>query len=374
APTWARAREACDLLRRWAGDPAVASVEGGRGDPDARPLVDLRALLAALLDPDDEIAWLAVWWHPAVGLSDAGIARVRAGLGLPDGASRGFGRLVDVPELLPPHDAVDRLAHARAAPWLRAARDGLGRREAASLLDELVDGLGWRAVYAAGPGGDDDVVLLEVLLEHLRALSVEGHDPEAPLATLRGGGDDLPSAALDRPARHVTCTTVFQAKGRAWDHVMLWSPGRPARVASAGEADTWARRPGRDRARLTGLAWDPEGGLSPELDPVGRLADAVVRRRFDDEGLRMAYVGLSRARRSVTLGLPDRARRLPTPQALLAECWGDLQAPGVVTVRRPAPPEPPPLPPGWAAPRPGAPTEPSPVEARRWRERAPSSL
>jgi ATP-dependent exoDNAse (exonuclease V) beta subunit len=353
---------------------------------------DLVFWLRALLDSADEIAWLAVWKHPSIGLSDAGIARARAGSGVfaidaqtseiieAPAWMRSLGHLAEAECLDAPHSEADIAAFQHAAPLLRHARTQMDRSETSEILDVLATRLHWRTVLAAGPGGDDDLAQLEVALDWIRSLSGEGmSDEEIARVIADASHADPPQVPLSRTQRHIACTTVFQAKGRAWDHVCVTSPGRGARKDPTDDASTtWITLGTARRVRLVGLKFDPTGGLSPFKDPLGRLASAILRERFNEECARLAYVAVTRAKRTVTTGIP-RPRDMYMPgqlQKLLATAWGraTLEDPGIARVIRDRPPQHDLAPTGWAREDPrGKLHHDEPMERRTWQERQPSS-
>jgi ATP-dependent exoDNAse (exonuclease V) beta subunit len=342
-PTWAKAREAARMLKKLAGAEDAAYVEGGDGWLTTGVGRDVGVWLRALLDPTDDVAWLAVWKHPAVGLSDAALARVRAGVGMVGrDVPVSLGRLHRVEALCAPHPPADIAAHARAQPALVEALATLGRDDTAEVLDRLLHALDWRVVLAAGPQGPDELARLEVLLDWIGEKDAEGQGVTA-IATALGSDArlDVPRVRLERSRTTITCTTVFQAKGLAWDHVAILSPGRAGRL-QVDPDDVWVDF-GRGRRRLVGLTFDPEGGLLPFQDPLRRLAHTIRKARFAEEGARLAYVALTRARRSVTVALPRQADRrdgrMSDAQRMIAETWPRVDHPAVAVVD--APPLPP---------------------------------
>jgi ATP-dependent helicase/nuclease subunit A len=369
APTWAQAALACRKIREWAGSSAAAFVEGSPGQLAGRVADDLRLLLRALLDRGDDAAWLGVWKHPSLGLSDAALARLV-------GAGVRLGWALEQGELPAPHEPVDQLVFARGRPPLRRALARIGRTSTSQLLDELTDELGWRTTLCAGPGGDDEVAELEVLLDWMREHDSQGQTAEALLALLDSDRSERPQVHLQRPAGHVACTTVFQAKGLAWDHVCTLRPGRHARREPTREhEDGWIELDGV-RLRLEGLRFDPRGGLLAFHDPLGRLAARLHAVRYTEEAARLLYVALTRARRSVTLALPAPLRSIPREprlEQLLAQAWLTAPLPGVAQVT-PAPERPSASPQtGWARPT-GAPLPPRPALAAPWPELTPGLL
>lgn len=388
APTWFAARKASAMLRRWAGRDDIAYVEGGGGWTAHRVGTDLVFWLRALLDSTDDVAWLALWKHPAIGLSDAAIARARQGTGVfkenaetgefepAPGWTNQLGHLVDADGLAPPHSDADISAFAHAMPLIRQARSDMGRRETAEIVDILAADLNWRTVLAAGPGGDDDVAELEVLLDWVRSMSAEGL-PDDDIVNLIGDSEfhDPPQVHLNRPSNYITCTTVFQAKGLAWDHVAVMSPGRGSRRDPTDDASTtWVTLGDERQVRLVGLKFDPTGGLSPFKDPLGRLGSAILRERFNEECARLAYVAVTRARRSVTLGIPNDLYGAGDVQKLIAQAWSRADFTGGITrIERAQPPDAALAPTGWARVRPGASLQPDAAFGQVWHERQPSS-
>ncbi|MEZ4319623.1 MAG: UvrD-helicase domain-containing protein [Myxococcota bacterium] len=339
-PTWRAARNAADLLRKLARDEAVAWVDGGDGWLGDGVGRDLGFWLRALLDRTDEVAWLAVWKHPSIGLTDGALARIAKGIGIGDRrfASQ-LGLLVASEGLQKPHRDDDIEAFARARPALTEALETIGRDDTSLVLDRLVTVLGWRTLLAASPGGSDEVARLEVLLDWVGELDAQGASVDAISAMLDAEArSDVPRVRLDRPARTITCTTVFQSKGLAWDHVAVLSPGRAGRLDPGDNGDAWMRI-GDEKVRLLGLRFDPEGGLVPYHDPLQRLADTIRATRFFEEGARLAYVAVTRARRSVTMGLPTADWGTSEIQKLVSHTWRGLKHPQIAHVPVPPPVE-----------------------------------
>lgn len=339
APTWRLCQQACSNLRSWSGDETFSWVDGGAGILSQRISDDVRHWIRALEDPTDDWAWLAVFKHPSVGLSDAAITRIRRGEGLIGGppdtpAPIHLSRLLSSEGLSDVHLDEDREAFGRAVPPLRAALAAIQTENLAHVLDSLMDALGWRTVLSAGPGSQDDLAALDVLLDVLRSRTHSGDGPVELARALRRVEDlEISRLSVNRPIQGVTCTTVFRAKGLDWDHVCLLSPGRPARttLTDPEPQGVWARV-GEQEHRLSGFLWRPDGSLQPQPDPSARVAMHIAERRQTSECARMAYVGLTRARRSVTVATADTKLSIRTLQGPLTEAFRGVDHPGIAQI------------------------------------------
>jgi superfamily I DNA/RNA helicase len=382
APNWAVARRACERIREWTGRVDAAFVEHNPGRSDSRVGGDLRLWLRAALDRGDDVAWIGVWKHPAVGLSDAALARLAHGVGTL-GETRGWHRrpgfFLEVDALGAPHAPADIEAFARARPVIRGWLAAIGSTSTAAALERVVTALDWRTLLRAGPGGVEDLAELEVMLDWIRGQDANGQPADVILARLELD-HDRPHVHLRRPPGFIACTTVFQCKGLAWDHVCVLRPGRHSRKDPArAQEDGWLDLGGR-RVRLEGLEFDPSGGLLEFRDPLGRLAARIHAARYCEESARLVYVAITRARRSVTMApIPRKTFAKKDEERTLSdvinEVWR-LPLPNVALVEEPDPTRSRAVEYGFAAVT-GEPWLPAPspsVSAGPWEERAPSSL
>lgn len=354
ATSWGRAIIARDRLRvPVPGRPAIeAFLDGSRDLLGTRTAADVRVLVRALWSSADRIAWAALWKLPCVGLTDAGLALLAAGEGVLPGEAADDDEQPVLGGLSGPvyggrldpnvYGGSDVLAFARAQPVLRDALNRIGRAPTAEVIENVATRLRLRALLRVGPDGADAVGQLEVILDWVRQAERDGVDPDAVISLLDPEGlegGDVPRLSLTRPARSIACTTVFQAKGLAWDHVCVVGGGAIGRSATG---DEWVRGrvqwEGSERA-LVGVKLDMSGGLDPAADIVSALGGAVSRVRADEERLRVVYVAITRARRSVTLGLLRKGGS--GIQGKLAEAWLGTESAlhGVEIVERPLAPD-----------------------------------
>lgn len=342
APSWSKAASACRDLRhlleveRTASRTELVHLDGGGKWLNSRVVKDIILLLTALSNRDDQIAWMGVWKHPIVGLSDRALARIRKNVGFalhePEDDQQAAGWLthlgwtVEACGLTAPHDATDIFAFARARPALNEAVGNLGKRGAADTLDLLATRLGWRELLEAAPQ-DDALAQFEVTLDWIRSMDNDGLPPARIVEALTPTGDetgDIPRLENKRPKFYISCTTLFQAKGLEWDHVCVYSPGVPP--DRPGQKD----RPPVDvvfqgqRMWLEPLVLDPQGAFSPVPDPIAKLCETLYARKKFEECFRLAYVAVTRARESVVLALPNRGHK--PVQAVLLEAWKNVMA------------------------------------------------
>ena len=306
--TWEQGERAAQGLR---DHGLAAQLTGDRALLAARAAVDLRQLLRALLDPTDDLALVGLLKHPSIGLSDRGLALLREG-----GA---FGRIFAPDAKLGPIPEAERDSLDAARAVLRRARARLGRESTAGVLEWVVAELHWRPIIAASPEGADGVGLaqLELLLEMARQREAGRVDPQAVADALapesNAGGAELPVVQLAAGPRAVTVTTVFAAKGLEFDHVALLEVHKDGNDGvREGALVRLCRR--REQA-LLGLVLDPAGGLTRVADPIALFGQAIGSQEATEEGLRLFYVGLTRAAKSVTLGIRS-PRRAPLSRPL----------------------------------------------------------
>jgi ATP-dependent helicase/nuclease subunit A len=311
--SWAKGAWAAETLR---GHGLRVQVAGDRALLASRPAADLRLFLRVLIDSSDDIAVAGVCKHPSVGLGDRAIMLLRhANL---------FGRLLAPDVDLTCLEKAEADGLRPVMGFLRRARDRIGREPTADVLERLLAELHVRPVIAAGPEGDGDVGVaqLDILLDIVRAHESDSVDPQAVLEKLSGGGvdaaEDLPVVRMHHAEQVVTVTTVFGAKGLEFDHVALLQVGKGG---SDGSVKTKAFSVFRPQGRpILSMALDPTGGIAAELDPLSVIARVAGGDEGMQEGLRMLYVGFTRARTSVTLGLKKaRTGIVPLLRDVLAE-------------------------------------------------------
>jgi ATP-dependent helicase/nuclease subunit A len=139
-------------------------VTGTLGDAQAEPLRDLRVCLAALADPDDAVAALALLRGGVFGFSDAELHAYAT-------AGGRFGGGLDVPAAVAA-PLRDRLAAARDA--IRRWRQWARHLPAAAAVERVIDDAGLLLIAAAdegaaGPRGRAVAGLLQKYVERLRA-------------------------------------------------------------------------------------------------------------------------------------------------------------------------------------------------------------
>lgn len=341
--SWSKAIVARDRLRAIlrAASAGDAFLDGSRELTEGQVAMDVRTIVKALWDHTDDISWAGLWRHPMIGISDAGLAAFQMGRGIQNSGKpiRGLARALASdplsPEVFP---EADIKAFNRASPFLVRATREIGRMPTADVVEHLASNLQWRSILLNGPGGEDSVAQLEVILDWIRQTEADVVDPDKVVSMLeQGEADETPRVELYRGARSVSCTTIHQAKGLKYDHVMIYAIGTSP---SGANDESWRRASvvynGKSKT-LVGVKIDPNRALKPTADPIFRLVDRINEIRRDQERLRLAYVAVTRAVRSVTfaVGAGDNGIHDSLSERWLAE----PEIPGVTRVSRPAPKE-----------------------------------
>ena len=293
--SWPKAMAAVLRLRSLG---VQARVVGARELLESRVATDVRLWLRVLLDPSDTVALVGVLKHPTVGVSDAGLAAL---------AKVGLGRALFAEESLAALARSDgnTAALTRVRETFGRAMADVGRVPTADVLERLVSAHHWRPVIHAGPEGDAGraVAELDVLLDVVRQVEADGIDPARVLERLtpdRERQDDLPQVRVRGDAQVVEVTTVFQAKGLAWNHVAVLNLTKRGGRGETGIANTTRRR---------GQAWvttrfDPAGAMTRVTEPLGAVLAEAAKNDETDERRRLLYVAITRARDSITVALP----------------------------------------------------------------------
>lgn len=284
-PEWSIAvlTHSWDLATRWgealraAGVPAF--VEGGRGLLRSPVVTPILAVLDAL-EREDDLGMLDVLRGPLVGLSDPTLWAIRNGQGvqLPDflpGGSSGTPGTLSLRRLrhtftFDPDAAARWLEAKRGSPlspaaraalaadrdrvqrwseWWDDARLTLGLQPLSRTLSRILDATGYRHTLAQAPLSDarTHLAALRRFERVVAALAAEEPNALAVVRELRrraAAGEDESASSNPYAGAAITVTVVHQAKGLAWDVVVIPSPkraklsskdgsGKPVRVISS---------------------------------------------------------------------------------------------------------------------------------------------
>ncbi|HYS09126.1 MAG TPA: UvrD-helicase domain-containing protein [Myxococcales bacterium] len=251
----------------------------GRGFHGAREVMDLVALLAAAVDPDDALALASVLRSPFGPLSDDALVLL----------ARRRWNFDDATDLAQD----DALALARLRPLLHGLRREVDRLGPAALLEAAIADTDYVAACAGGLYGEQAAANVEKLLGLAREAELRGESARAFLAGLRQLAEEEarePEAPVveERDPHAVRLLTVHAAKGLEFPVVFVPECAAPA------------FNPGGER-----LALDADLGLALKARGVdgkrrwGVQGNAVYARRRARElaqSRRLFYVAVTRAR------------------------------------------------------------------------------
>jgi ATP-dependent exoDNAse (exonuclease V) beta subunit len=257
---------------------------------DVSVVRDLEALVRALDSPLDRVAWLAVLRAPFVGLTLPDLTVVS------DVAAQGTiasALMVNIPGLTV--DGAQRLLRAR--PILLGAWHGRERESRAHLVERT-----WLAL-----GGASACVHAAELAHARRFLAALDEEDRK---RLRGRPLDLDAVmarlyAVD-PAQPgaVSLMTIHGAKGLEFDHVFVVGVGRRGR-GDDPRLLNWLELPhesGEDQLLMAPIRYrGSEDGADGDDDAVNAYLTLLHRERARAERTRLAYVALTRAKRSLHL-------------------------------------------------------------------------
>jgi len=196
----------------------------GRGFHGAREVMDLVALLAAAVDPDDDLALAAVLRAPFGPLSDDALVLLAQRRWSLDDASG-----------LAPDDASDL---ARLRGLLHGLRREVDRLGPAALLEAALAETDYVAACAGGLYGEQAAANVEKLLALAREAELRGESARAFLAALHRLADDEAREAEaavveERDPHAVRLLTVHAAKGLEFPVVFVPECASPSFSAGA---------------------------------------------------------------------------------------------------------------------------------------------
>ena len=303
-------------------------VTGTLGEDQAEPLRDLRACLAALADPDDPVAVLALLRGPVFGFSDAELFAYKQ-------AGGRFTGPIDVPAGLEPALA-ERFTAAREAfgrwrAWLR-------QLPVAATVERLCDDAGIWLIAAvadgeAGPRGRAVAGLVLKYVERLRAERLEVvslHDCIDLLDDLIGTStrEEFDPLTIDVPSTdRVRVMNLHKAKGLEAPVVFLADYQK--RKTGTDATDGPSLHVDRTGDRTTGwLAVTQSVGWTRKIvaAPAGWEALCEQERAFEEaEQIRLDYVAATRAGCGLVVSLFEKAEKAAKgePETFVAEgAWG----------------------------------------------------
>jgi ATP-dependent helicase/nuclease subunit A len=253
----------------------------GRGFFDRPEVRDLLNMMKALADPWDDLAYVGLLRSPAVGVSDAGIFRLR----WKDGQSRSLRKAMagDLDGL----DDSDQIACRSAHTLVEQLEPQVGRTSVAELLKQIVDLTGYRAVLTAAPNRLWRN-LDKLIIDAQKSKIIHIHEYLEYLSSLRDVGAREGEAVVEA-GDSVRLMTIHKSKGLEFNMVVL---------ADAGGAlgNRWSM------AYLLpeiGLAVQPSRVESKPL--AQRLSAWLDRDQENAEDSRLLYVATTRAREKLLI-------------------------------------------------------------------------
>lgn len=297
---------------------------GGTGFYGRPEIRDLLSYLRVVARGSDDVAMARILRSPRWRLGGRDIyhlgrwvakqngERGRDGEARPEGARY---HLLDAVRAAPVVDGLSPAARERLASLaveLEGYAAAKGRLELPELVSSVVDGTGYRAEFAARPGFEARVALLNLAkLEHLAAEFAAG-EPDASLAgfieyvsyAVESGEEEGEVRPMDEGTNTVKVMTVHQAKGLEFPVVFV--PGLAEGIFPSernDETQKWWQLPWElrgDREHLPRLDYAAIGSEKELKAALDRHKAAEKELQLDEER-RLFYVALTRAQRGLYL-------------------------------------------------------------------------
>jgi len=295
-------------------------VLGGRGYWAQQQVGDLRAWLAALVNPLDALALHSVLASPLVGLSLDSLVILAAGARRASwdlwrtlegvvGAIEGPEAVLSLAAALPEAD-LERLA--RFVTLFKEERAAAPRISLETLIDRAVTRSGYDRAVLAMPAGDRRMANVRKLMRMAREYeSEEGRDlrgfidfvAERDLISDQEGQAPLEAEDLEA----VRIMTIHRAKGLEFPVVCVADLGKRGRDDDSGLR---IDQDGQVGIRLADL-----GGGSVDSGRLGRIREES-RLEGEEEERRVFYVAATRAQHHLVLSGATDLEKLPQPGSL----------------------------------------------------------
>lgn len=295
-------------------------VLGGRGYWSQQQVADLRAYLAALANPLDELALYSVLASPLAGVSlDALVVLAGASRDLGWDAWRTVEALAGAgehPEAIARLEAVlpaaDTTALTAFAARFGADREAAPRVALETLIDRAVTASGYDRAVLAMPAGDRRMANVRKLMRMARDYEAdEGRDlrgfidfvAERDLVQEREGQAALDAEDLDA----VRLMTIHRSKGLEFPLVCV------ADLGKTGREDDAALRVSENGQ--VGLRLASMDGGTVDTDVLARMRERQ-KEEDEEEERRILYVAATRAQRHLILSGATDLEKLAEPGAL----------------------------------------------------------
>jgi CRISPR-associated exonuclease Cas4 len=258
--------------------------QAGRGLFRRQEAQDIVALVRALADADDTLAFGAVMRGPLVGLTDEELLDVAGALPRPLGEATPSRFTIATDPT-----SVDHPIARRALTIMSSLRRKVRATTPAALLAEAAEQLGLAPIMAAREGGGQRALAnIEALIERARSYDVAGLDRFArDLSRDWSIGVPCDEGRLDADGDAIELITIHSAKGSEWPVVIPINGGTRMR----------AREPFVHRADDDTLHWLIGEVVPPDLEAALRLDEGAEAQQRE----RLLYVACTRARELLLL-------------------------------------------------------------------------
>jgi len=266
-------------------------------------------MLKLIINPLDDLAMLGVLRSPLTGVSDNTLYWLRQRAGGDDSPYDPIWPTLSSPDRLEHVDGEDRNRISGFVDWLEAMRQAAGRLTLRRLVSAIINHGDYAAMMAAGPDGRQDLANLLKLLDLAGDYEISRGNDLKQFTDFLEHQKETEVREIEAPTEEegvdaVRIMTMHSAKGLEFPLVVL------PNLQASGRGNWPDIMLDQGDGRRIGMNFKTNGHGGGEAFDYGELKQEAFNRK-GQEGKRLGYVAMTRARKHLILSGVAKADRLP---------------------------------------------------------------